>query len=194
VNDVANLRQPPMLTEILRETELLGFNMSCEDKTGSILRTLAASKPGGKFLEIGTGTGVGASWILAGMDDTSTLITVELNAATQVVAKNHLGQDPRVTFVTGNAEEFLKAEHAEQFDFIFADTFTGKFILRDEALALLKIGGLYIVDDLLPQENWPEGHAVNVVKFISEMESNAALCLTKLNWASGLIVAVKVGK
>jgi predicted O-methyltransferase YrrM len=31
-------------------------------------RAVAATKPGGKLLEIGTGTGVGTLWILDGMD------------------------------------------------------------------------------------------------------------------------------
>jgi predicted O-methyltransferase YrrM len=193
VSNLAAMKQPAMLNEILRETERLGFKMSCEEKTGSMLRTLAASKPGGKFLEIGTGTGVGAAWILAGMDAASTLITLELDEENHAVAKKCLGSDLRVTFITGNAEDFLKSQPTEQFDFIFADTFPGKFYLRDEALGLLKIGGIYIVDDLLPQETWPDDHAANVVKFISEMESTPTLRLTKINWASGLIIAAKIG-
>jgi len=41
------------------ESEELGFTMGSEPRTGALLRTLAASKPGGRFLELGTGTGVG---------------------------------------------------------------------------------------------------------------------------------------
>jgi predicted O-methyltransferase YrrM len=42
-------------------------------------------------------------------------------------------------------------------DLIYADAWPGKFTDLDQALALLRIGGIYFIDDLLPQSNWPEG-------------------------------------
>ena len=41
----------------LSETHALGFNMASEPKVGALLAALAASKPGGRFLELGTGNG-----------------------------------------------------------------------------------------------------------------------------------------
>ncbi len=192
MNDLVHLKQPPQLDAILKETAQIGFRFACEAKTGSLLRTLAASKPGGKLLEIGTGTGVGASWILAGMDARSRLTTVEMDAQVNAVARKFLGDDPRLTILTRDAEEFLRTEPPDQYDFIFADTFPGKLYMRDEAITLLKVGGLYIVDDLLPQDTWPENHSETVVKFLAEMEADSRLTLTRLNWASGLIIATKI--
>ena len=40
------------------------------------MRMLAASKPSGRILEIGTGTGVGTAWLLDGVDSTSRIISV----------------------------------------------------------------------------------------------------------------------
>jgi SAM-dependent methyltransferase len=59
MNDRSILNRPTALEAILRETADLGFSMASESQTGSLLRTLAASKPAGRFLELGTGTGVG---------------------------------------------------------------------------------------------------------------------------------------
>ena len=53
---------------------LLGHNGS--GKT-TLLRALAASKPGGALLELGTGTGLGTSWLLEGMDANAKEFAVE---------------------------------------------------------------------------------------------------------------------
>ncbi|HEY2720855.1 MAG TPA: hypothetical protein VGI82_03980 [Chitinophagaceae bacterium] len=51
-------------TDMEAETKSLGSTMASDVLTCSLLRTLAASKPSGKFLELGTGTGLATSWIL----------------------------------------------------------------------------------------------------------------------------------
>ena len=35
---------------------------------------------------------------------------------------------------------------------------------------MLNNGGFYIIDDMLPQPNWPEGHDDKVKHFISQLE------------------------
>ena len=188
---MTNAKLPPAFYNIEREAEQLGFLLSSEPLTGRLLRTLAASKPSSRFLEIGTGAGIGTCWILDGMDAKSTLITLELDERISAVARKYLGSDPRVTFVNADAEPFLSQIHDVGFDFIFADTFPGKFYLLDEALGLLNPGGLYVIDDLLPQTTWAEGHQANVDRLIDELEARPDLQTIKLNWASGLMVCTK---
>lgn len=65
--DDAPVRTPAALAAILADSATLGFAMSCQPRTGALLATLAASKPGGRILELGTGTGAGAAWLLDGM-------------------------------------------------------------------------------------------------------------------------------
>ena len=43
------------------------------------LAALAASKPGGRLLELGTGTGIGTAWLLSGMDGDARLDTVDVD-------------------------------------------------------------------------------------------------------------------
>jgi hypothetical protein len=57
---------------------------------------------------------------------------------------------------------------------------------------MLNMGGLYIVDDMLPQENWPEGHAEKAISLEKFLETREDLKLTKLHWASGIILAAKI--
>jgi predicted O-methyltransferase YrrM len=191
MNDLDIDDTPRALDAIHRDTERTGFTMASEPKTGSFLRTLAASKPRGRFLELGTGTGVGTAWLLAGMDVESHLDSVDSDATVQQIARRHLGHDARVTFHVADGGAFLEQSRPRQFDFIYADAWPGKFSHLGLALSLLRIGGIYLVDDLLPQPNWPEGHAPKVPVLINELERQQGFVATKLAWASGLMILVR---
>jgi predicted O-methyltransferase YrrM len=193
MNDTELANIPDVLASIRRDTERLGFTMASEPLTGSLLRTLAASKPGGWFLELGTGTGIGTAWLLAGMDDTSHLDSVEYDASVLDIARRHLGRDPRVTFHLADGAEFLGEPGRRAYDFIYADTWPGKFTHLDEALSLLRRGGIYVIDDLLPQPNWPDDHAPKVPRLVADLEGRPGFVATKLSWASGLMVLVRTG-
>jgi predicted O-methyltransferase YrrM len=203
MNYHANLRLPERLPDILRATEAHGFLLASELQTGSLLRTLAASKPHGRFLEIGTGTGVGTAWILDGMDADSHLLTIDRDTQVNAIARTYLGSDNRVQFHVGDAEEFLRTMAVGHYDFIFADATPGKLTLLDEALRGLAPGGLYVIDDLLPEPIAPPGSPTRAPKLlepgrqakvdalIATLESRDDLHITKLNWASGIIIATK---
>lgn len=182
---------PAVLDAIRRDTQQVGFTMASEPQTGSLLRTLAASKPNGRFLELGTGTGIGTAWLLSGMDAGSRLDSVERSAEVLEIARQHLGHDSRVTFHLADGAAFLAHPPQPQYDFIYADTWPGKFTHLDLALSLLRIGGIYFIDDLLPQPSWPEGHAPKVPLLIAELESRRGFVATKLAWATGLMIIVR---
>jgi predicted O-methyltransferase YrrM len=184
---------PRALATILERTRQVGFTMPSEAGTGSLLRALAASKPQGRMLEIGTGTGIATAWLLDGMDEASELVSVDVDASMQQIAGDVLGHDPRVRFVTDDASSFLLHREHESFDLIFADAMAGKYELLDETLALLKRGGLYVVDDMLPQPNWPPGHAPRVAELIATLTRRPDLHATRLDWASGIVVAARRG-
>lgn len=191
MDDMNIVETPRVLDALRRDTERVGFAMASDPKTGSLLRTLSACKPGGRFLELGTGTGVGTAWLLAGMDSGSRLDSVDTDAAAQEIARRHLGHDARVTFHVTDGAVFLEQSRPEQFDFIYADAWPGKFSHLELALSLLRVGGIYLVDDLLPQPNWPNGHAPKVPVLISELERQHGFVATKLAWASGLMILVR---
>ena len=108
------------------------------------------------------------------------------------VLKRHLGEDPRLTVVCADGDEFLQSLRGKQFDFIFADTWSGKYRLLGETLDLLAPSGLYVVDDMLSQPNWPEGHADKVANLVATLEQLKEFHVTKLSWASGVILATKI--
>ena len=190
MNDTSNIRAPAALAGILTASETLGFTLSCDTLTGALLRTLAASKPGGRFLEVGTGTGASTAWLLDGMDEAAHLLTVEVDGQRQGVAKAHL-RDARVTFRHEDATNVLLEAQQASFDLIFADTWVGKQTLLDETLALLRRGGLYVIDDMLPMPGWGPDMPRKVPELIERLEGREDLHITKLNWSTGLIVCTK---
>jgi predicted O-methyltransferase YrrM len=184
---------PSQLAAIQQATAANGFTMPSEQLTGALLRSLAASKPGGRLLELGTGTGLATAWLLAGMDTAATLVSVDNDAAVQAIAQTHLGQDPRVRFVLQPGEEFIAQASADnaRYDLIFADTWPGKYWHLEEALALLAPGAFYIIDDMLPQANWPADHPPKVAALISDLEARQGYAVTKMAWASGLMIVTR---
>jgi predicted O-methyltransferase YrrM len=175
----------------VRDTETSGFTMVSEPKVGALLSALAASKPGGRLLELGTGTGHGTAWLLAGMDRSTRLDTVDTDPGVVAIARRHLEADPRVTFHVLDGADFIQRSPRGHYDLIYADAWPGKFSHLDEALALLRPGGMYVIDDLLPQPNWPDGHAPKVPALIDDLERRAEFISVKLAWASGLMVVVR---
>lgn len=183
---------PAPVTALRQATEDSGFAMGSELEVGALLATLVASRPGGSFLELGTGTGLASAWMLAGMDRASTLLSIDLDPDPLAVAERHLGADPRATFVCGDGGEFLENARPGSYDLVFADAWPGKFTHLDEALGSLRPGGLYVIDDLLPQPNWPADHPPKVERLLERLRSREDLVLTYLNWSTGVILATRV--
>src|SRR5437660_2648276 len=112
---------PAVLKHILERSQALGFDMASEPKTGALLRTLAAAKPKGRLLELGTGTGIATAWLLAGMDTASSLTSVDTDPSVQQVAREFLGNDVRLRLVLEDGLEFLRHQPDGGFDLVFAD-------------------------------------------------------------------------
>lgn len=182
---------PPAYSRINEATIASGFTMASDVMTCSLLRTLAASKPSGKFLELGTGTGLSTAWILDGMDNNSSLISIDNDNRVLEVARQFLGNDKRLELVSTDGAVWVNNHANQRFDYIFADTWHGKYLLLEEVLAMLNRGGLYIIDDMLPQPNWPEGHHEKATNLVNYLDKREDLLLTKQVWATGIIIATK---
>jgi len=191
LDEAAEALAPAAWRRLADRTRDLGFDMPSEPRTGSLLRTLAAAKPGGRLLELGTGTGLATACLLAGMDAEARLVTLDTDPRVQAVAREGLGDDPRVTFALEDGTAFIRRQPAASFDLVFADAMPGKYDGLDAALALVRPGGFWIGDDMLPQTNWPEGHAARVDGLIAAFRDRPGWAVTEMAWASGLIVATR---
>lgn len=182
---------PSQYSAIERESREIDFSMPSDLLIGSLLRTLTTSKPASRILELGTGTGLSSSWIIDGMDNASQLITIDNNPELLEIALKYLGDDKRISILCKDAALWLKNYASDPFDIIFADAWPGKYSEIQTTLDLLKAGGFYIIDDMLPQPNWPDGHSEHVKELITYLEEQNDLTISKLNWSTGIIIAVK---
>lgn len=182
---------PHELTTLIDRSAGVGFTMMSDFRTGALLRTLASSKPGGAFLEIGTGTGVGAQWLASGMCPQSTLVSVESDARLHAIATGTLGSDRRVSLLNMDAFAFVDEARPGSYDLIFVDGEPGKYVFTEKVLALLKVGGFYVVDDLIPTEAWPEPFRSKPRELLATLRERADGVLLTLDWSTGLGVFVK---
>jgi predicted O-methyltransferase YrrM len=183
---------PKAVREIREKSQMLGFTMNCDDLTGNLLKTLAASKPGGRFLELGTGTGLSTVWIAEGMSENATLWTVELEEKYSQVAQQALANDKRITYFVEDGTAFLERYQNERFDFIFADTWPGKYWSLELTLNMVEVGGFYMIDDMIEQPNWPDGHAEKATGLLEILNKRSDLMISKLNWSTGIVICTKI--
>lgn len=191
MEDLTYIPEPEQLPIIIERSQSLSFGMPSEPLLGCLLKTLVASKPGGRFLELGTGTGIGTTWLLAGMDSASHLISVDTDATVQEVARQVLAFDERLTFCLEDGVTFLQSQRSRSFDLVFADAMPGKYEGLEHALEVVKLGGFYVIDDMLPQENWPEGHAAKIPRLLEQLAKHPDFTLLPLVWSSGVAIAVR---
>lgn len=187
------IKSTPSVLETLEvKCEELGFSMPSDNLAGSLLRTLVASKPSGRFLELGTGIGISLSWMADGLDEYGQLISIDNNPQLTEIVSHVFSPDSRVEIICQEGEEWIEKYEGDQFDLIFADTWPGKYNSLEKTLSMVKVGGFYIIDDMNKQPNWPEGHAEKAMHLIATLESKQNFQMTKMNWSTGLILMTKI--
>jgi len=142
------LALPPLVARAVEGARAYGFPNSCSLETGRLLRTLAASRPGGRVLELGSGWGVGTAWLLSGMDVGMQLLTVDADPACAQAVTCLLAGDPRAEACCADWREALTEG---PFDLIFVDCAPAKGEEGLDALVdALRPGGLLMLDDFSP--------------------------------------------
>lgn len=181
---------PFSYSELSKESDEIGFTMPSDLKIGTLLKSLVASRPSGQFLELGTGIGLSLSWMVEGMDTGSNIISLDNDNALVELVNSYFEEDPRVQIQCVDAGGWLE-NNTIKFDLIFADAWPGKYSHLNEALKSLKTGGFYVIDDMKEQTNWPEGQDKKAAQLIEQLELRNDITLTKLDWSTGVLMAVK---
>ena len=176
----------------MADAERLGFPYSSESQTGSLLAALAASKPRGRVLELGTGLGYGTCWLQSGLPTPSTFTTVEANVRNSQIAQGHLGSDKRIRFVVRDAGLWLEEAPSNAFDLIFADSPEGKYAHLDDALRALTVGGMYVVDDMRRKTDGSDEYLAPAMQLIELLTHRPDFVTTQMmDFATGILMAVK---
>ena len=136
------------------------FERSSIPEVGRLLGVLAASRPRGRLAEIGTGTGVGAAWMVSSMGLEASFVTVEADDERAAACERLFADYPQVRVLHGDWHEVLPPE--APFDLLFFDGGGWKrsppVQMRAEserALELVAPAGVVVLDNLTPEHLWP---------------------------------------
>ncbi len=123
-----------------------GFELSSEAEVGQLMACLAnAVAIGGRILEIGTGCGVGLSWIVHGVGSRTDVevVSVELDPALADATRS-VGWPSWVSIVEGDGADLVGT--IGSFDLIFPDTPGGKIFKLRKTISTLRPGGFLLIN------------------------------------------------
>ena len=148
------METPPLVRRALARAEVEGFVKSCKPEDGALLHVLAARRGIVRAAEIGTGAGVGAAWIVSGLQPQVPFFTAELDPALAARCADLFADDANVVVLAGPWRASLPAE--APFDLLFVDAHDAKDDV-EAVVGLLAPGGTAVVDDfwsdpMLPDE------------------------------------------
>ena len=144
------MTEPPLVARARARADELGFERSSEPEVGRLLHLLAAQRGRTRVGEIGTGTGVGAAWIVSALAPSVPFVTVELDRERAAAVVELFAEDPNVRVLEGDWHELMPAE--APFDLLFYDG-GGKQrpdVDGEQVVGLLAPGGTIVMDDLTP--------------------------------------------
>lgn len=191
MNDSNIVQQPKSYAKLLQKCADIGFTMPSDIYIGTLLKSLIAAKPNGRFLELGTGIGLSLAWMIDGMDPDSQITSVDNDPELISIVHEFWADDPRVQLICEDGSAWIKNYNGQPFDLIFADAWPGKYSEIDETLSLIKVGGMYVIDDMTAQDNWPDGHQDNVNSLISYLDERIDFTMTKMAWSTGVIIMTR---
>jgi predicted O-methyltransferase YrrM len=171
VSEIENLRNstgalralqlPASVKNTLDRAQEWGFAKSSRPEVGLLLSVLAAAvPPRGRVLEIGTGAGVGLTWIVHGLGqrDDVEVISVDLDPD-RAASVRAFGWPDWVSVVAGDGAKILRSSPAS-FDLIFPDSPGGEIYDIGPSIAALRPGGILLLDDMeILKEYGPERRA-----------------------------------
>src|SRR5215468_4969006 len=99
------METPPLVRRALVLAESAGFEKSCLPEDGALLHVLAARRGVARAAEIGTGTGVGAAWIVSALPPGARFFTAEIEPELAAAAAELFADDPDVTVLAGPWQE-----------------------------------------------------------------------------------------
>lgn len=147
---------PPELPEIVARafevSRRAGYVSFCRNETGRLLATLATTR-GGVMAEFGTGTGVGTAWLRSGVRGSEArILTAELDPRLAHAAAEIFQDDPQVDVLSA---DWSTLTNKGPFSLLFVDSGQPEEVAVERIVDLVEPGGIVVLDDLTPCEQWP---------------------------------------
>lgn len=168
--------------------------------SGAVLQFLAAGIGARAVVEIGTGGGTSAIWLLRGMAPDGVLTSIDIEAEHQRLARQSLteaGFAPgRFRLITGSALEVLPRLTDGAYDMVFADAAKGEYAdYLGQALRLLRPGGIVAFDNALwhgkvPDPTTRDAETLAVREMLRQVRDDDRLVPMLLPTGDGLLAAV----
>jgi predicted O-methyltransferase YrrM len=147
------METPPLVVRALALAESQGFERSCQPEDGGLLHVLAARRGISRAAEIGTGSGVGAAWIVSALPPQTPFFSAEIDPELAARAAELFAGDPNVTVFAGPWRKTLPPE--APFDLLFVDARDAKLDVG-ETIGLLAPGGTAVLDDFWFDPDLPD--------------------------------------
>lgn len=168
-----------------------GFELSCEPEVGRLLAALsAATPPGGRVLELGTGAGVDLSWLVHGLGTRTDVSVTSVESDPEVA---HFAEEghwpPSVRLELADALTILG--RGDRYHLIFADAQGGKWEGLDQTISALEPGGILVVDDMTPPAFESEQHLRKTTEVRAHLLGEQRLVSAELAFSSGVITSVR---
>jgi predicted O-methyltransferase YrrM len=170
--------------------------------SGATLRFLAATVRAKAVVELGTGAGISACWLISGMEPDGILTSIDTETEHQRAARSTFAEvgitAGRVRLINGRALEVLPRLTDGAYDLVFCDAApTESAAYLAEAMRLLRPGGIVVFDDALwhhkvatPSARDPETVAAR--ELLKAIRDDERLVPVLLPVSEGLLAAVIV--
>lgn len=192
--------EPPVIEAARRRAAELGCTPVLPG-AGAALRVLAAAAGARSVVEIGTGAGVSGLWLLEGMAQDGILTTIDVEPMNLRAAKTAFREagisHTRTRLITGRALEVLPRLTDGAYDLVLVDADKDEYPeYVDEALRLLRSGGLLVLDNMLWHDKVADpasrDERTTVLRDLGKtLREHESLVPAMLASGDGLFVAVK---
>jgi predicted O-methyltransferase YrrM len=157
---------PPDLPDVVNRafavSRRAGYVSFCRNETGRLLAMLAATRDG-TMAEFGTGCGVGTAWLRSGVrGEKARIVTAELNPKLARAAAEIFVDDPLVEVLAADWSTLLDKGpfsllflDSGQQDAGWSDGGRSSAVGVDAVADLVEDGGIVVLDDFTPCEQWP---------------------------------------
>ncbi|MGN6780442.1 MAG: O-methyltransferase [Marmoricola sp.] len=142
---------PAVVAKAFDVSRRAGYVSFCRNETGRLLAALAATREG-TMAEFGTGCGVGTAWLRSGARSGATILSAELDAKLAQAAQEIFADDPQVEVLSA---DWSTLRDKGPYSLLFLDPSSPEDARVDAVADLVEPGGVVVMDDFAPCEQWP---------------------------------------